>query len=95
MARASVWGLGTALAYRDLDLDAQAELLCLYQAARHQEGEEVGEVLFGCAVRAVNAFTDAQNSARAKQPTKPRQVRGTEQSELADSAPRLDTLFGA
>lgn len=95
MARASVWGLGTALAYRSLDPDAQAELLCLYHAARHQEGEEAKVVLASTAAELIHAYLDAKNSAQTEQPTKPRQVRGTEQRELADSAPRLDTLFGA
>lgn len=45
MARASAWGLGTALAYRKLDTDAQAELLALWMAARVREGEEAEMVL--------------------------------------------------
>lgn len=95
MARASVWGHGTAEAYLSLDPDAQIRLLCLYQAARHQEGEEAKVVLASTAAELIRAFMGAQNSAQTEQPTKPKQVRGTQRRELADSAPRLDTLFGA
>ena len=45
MARASVWAFGSALAYRGLDLDAQADLLALFQAARMEEGREAKETL--------------------------------------------------
>ena len=51
MARASAWGLGTALAYRDLDIDAQADLLARYAAHRTREGEEAEGVVFGALVK--------------------------------------------
>lgn len=56
MARASSWGLGTALAYRGLDIDAQAELLALYQAARVREGEEAELVLISATAEVVRAW---------------------------------------
>lgn len=45
MARASTWGLGTALAYRALPAEEQAELLALYVASRTREGQEAEGVL--------------------------------------------------
>lgn len=37
MARASAWGLGSALAYRAMPEDEQAELFCLFTAHEHLE----------------------------------------------------------
>lgn len=67
MARASAWGLGSALAYEALDMEAQARLLCLYTAARVREGEEAQQVLEGAAVSILSAYSSARGSATPSQ----------------------------
>ena len=63
MARASAWGYGTALAYRGLDIDAQAELLALWQASRLAEGEEAEGVLMKTLADLVAGFQGARSAS--------------------------------
>lgn len=84
MARASVWGLGTALAYRGLNLDAQAELLALYQAARVREGEEAELVLISAAADLLRAW-----SKRDQPPPPPAAPRGRKGSPPAPVQPDI------
>ena len=65
MARASAWGLGTALAYRGLDIDAQAELLALWQASRLAEGGEAELVLMSTAATLVKTVAEGLGAARS------------------------------
>lgn len=92
MARASAWGLGSALAYRGLDLDSQAELYALFTAARVREGEEAQMVLFGTGVQVANAWLRRNDPppepTRAKAPGARRVPRPTEQPDIL--RPRLD-----
>lgn len=74
MARASAWGLGTALAYRALPVEEQAELLALYVAARSQEGDEAEGVL----IRTLSHLVAGSKEASAENPPgKPVQNKAT------------------
>jgi len=78
MARASVWGLGSALAYESLDTDAQARLLALYVAHRTREGEEAEGVVIGAITKFARAAIDGIDAAKeGDKPGKPAVSTGT------------------
>lgn len=64
MARASAWGLGSALAYESQDIDAQARLLALYAASRQQESDEAKGVVLGALGEFVQAAIDGFVAAK-------------------------------
>lgn len=66
MARASAWGLGSALAYESLDIDAQARLLALYAASRQQEGDEARGVVLGALGEFAHAALEGIVAAKGK-----------------------------
>lgn len=81
MARASAWGYGSALAYENLGIDAQARLLALYAASRQQESDEAKKVVLGAlgefAHAAVEGFVASKNQedpneSTGRQRAKPR-----------------------
>lgn len=78
MARASVWGCGSALAYESLDTDAQARLLALYAAHRTREGEEAEGVVIGAITKFARAAIDGIDAAKeGDKPGKPAGSTGT------------------
>lgn len=70
MARASAWGTGSALAFHGMEVGAQADLLCMFHAARVRDGEELTQaVRAGLASVLSEVFPPGQKNPGRPAPT--------------------------
>lgn len=84
MARASVWGMGTAFGYLALDIDQQAHLFCLFLAAHESEADDAGGVIVKSIGLLARAFKDG-----AAPESKPPTGRAERKHEPAASLPDI------
>lgn len=72
MARASVWGAGgSALAYRSMSTEDQADLMCAFLASRMTEVEEITRIVGACLNGASSSREPAKEGKGATGPAIP------------------------